>query len=270
MDVGSLARLLATLNGAFVLVSSVGIGCIMGTVTVLPLAVVPRMQRHRYTMVPAVWYAKMLVRGVLAARDRVEGTVDLAPGEGALILCNHRSWLDPLLLMAHTRSNGLSKRAIFWLPFIGLYAWLAGAVFFDREDKHDRARARREVLDLVRAGHRLQVFPEGTRTRTGALSERVYLTLAMDCFREGLPVVCCAVWGTERVLPPGVFQAWPLQPVRLLIGPTLRPEGHRDSRAFAAACWDEVKRLVDRLQAEDGGSCPERDSNPHSSEGRGF
>lgn len=245
--------LLAAIYGGAVLLAAIGIGCVMGAALVLPFVVVPRGRRERYTMTPAVWYAAIVLEGLLLVRARVEGRVDLAPGEGALLICNHRSWLDPLLLMRHTRSNGLSKGPIFWIPFVGQYAWLAGAVFFDRANLKDRERARREVLELVRSGHRIQVFPEGTRTRDGELARRVYLTLPTDCWKEGRPVVCCAVYGTERVLPPGRFQAWPRQEVRLVVGRTLRPHDHADARAFASACWAEVQALVARLRAEEEG-----------------
>lgn len=243
--------LLAAIFGGGVLLAAMGIASVMGAALVLPLVVLPRGRRERYAMTPAVWYAGIVLERLLLVRARVEGRLDLRPDEGAVILCNHRSWLDPLLLMRHSRSNGLSKGLIFWIPFIGQYAWLAGAVFFDRADRRDRDRARREVMALVRSGHRLQVFPEGTRTRDGELAERVYLNLPMDCFKAGHPVACCAVYGTERVLPPGRFEAWPCQEVRLVFGRTLRPEDHEDARAFANACWEEVKTLVARLRDEE-------------------
>jgi 1-acyl-sn-glycerol-3-phosphate acyltransferase len=254
---GVLALLLATLSAVLI-----------GPVTVMPLAVIPRGKRERWAMIPTSWWAERIVRGLLGVQVQVVGQVQLEPQEGALLLCNHRSWLDPVLLMAYTRSNGLSKGAIFFLPVLGLLGWLSGAVFFDRSKASSRARARREVIELVRSGHRLHVFPEGTRTRTGELSERVYLLLAMDCWRERLPVVCCAVWGTERVLPPDVFGCWPLQQVTLRIGPTMRPEAFPDSRSFAKACWEQVKLLVEEAKRLE--TSPERESNPHSLTERGF
>lgn len=258
----------AGIYGVAVLVGAVALGFVMGTILVLPLWVVPRGRRERWTLPPAVWWSGLVLRWLLFVRARVEGAPDLAEGEGAVVLCNHRSWLDPLLLMHHARSNGLSRGLVFWIPILGLYGWLAGAVFFHRGNLHSRANARREVMTLVRSGMRLQVFPEGTRSRDGELLERVYLDLARDSFKEGHPVVCCAVYGTERVLPPGVFGAWPGQEVRLRFGRTLRPRDWPDARAFAEACWDEVRHLVAGLRAEE--ESPGRDSNPHSREGRGF
>lgn len=246
-------RILGFLYGVLALLGATALALVMGTVLVLPFAPLPRGRRERYTVPPASVWARWVVRYIVWARDEVVGAAP-PPGRGAIVLCNHRSWLDPVLLIAHTRSNGLSKSQIGWIPVLGQLGWLTGAVFFDRRDPRDRDRARREVLHLVRAGHRVQVFPEGTRTRTGELSERVYLTLAMDAFHEGLPVLCCAVWRTERAVPAVDAAAWPFQRVWLAIGPALEPRDHPDARTFAAACWDEVKAQLAGLQEREARS----------------
>ena len=243
-------------------------GFVVGTLFVLPFAAVPRGQRERYTIGGAALWARWVL-AVLAVRTEVTGDAELQPGEGALVFCNHRSWLDPVLLIRYTRSNGLSKQEIFYIPAVGMFGWLAGAVFFDRTDKHQRQRARDEVQFLVSSGFRIQVFPEGTRARDGVLREKVYLRLAMDCWPLGVPVVPCALLGTEDVLPVGRFEAWPGQRVRLDIGRALRPADYPDARRFAQACWDDVVARVGRLTAHAAES-PERGSNPHSREGRGF
>jgi 1-acyl-sn-glycerol-3-phosphate acyltransferase len=183
-----------------------------------------------------------MVSTLLARRLTVTGDSGLRPTEGALVVCNHQSWLDPLLLMAWTRSNGLSKSQILYIPVIGLYGWLAGTVFFDRKSKDGRSRARREVLQLALAGNRIHVFPEGTRTRHVRPREQVYLRLIFDCHSRGIPVVPCAVVGTDEALPPGRFGVWPFAPVRLEIGTAMRPADHATASAFATACWEDVRR----------------------------
>ena len=262
-----MARVAAALYGLLAFTCAIVLGFVVGTFGVLPFVVVPRGRREKYTIPAGGFWARLVVAGLLGVRARVDGQPDLAPGEGAVLLCNHRSWLDPLLLLWRAHAIGLSKIEIFWIPFVGLYGWLAGAVFFDRRSAGDRVRARREVMEQVRAGHRVFVFPEGTRSRDGAIGTRVYLTLPMDCHEAGLPVACCAVYGTERALPPGEPAAWPCQEVRLRFGRTLRPADFPDAHAFADACWAEVVGLAEALEREE---YPERDSNPHSREGRGF
>jgi 1-acyl-sn-glycerol-3-phosphate acyltransferase len=187
---------------------------------------------------------------LLRVRVRITGTLpDPDEPRGMLVLSNHRSWLDPLLLIRFTRSNGLSKSEVRWIPFVGWMGRLTGAVFFDRRDPRDRQRARDEVLHLLGCGHRVQVFPEGTRAREERVGGRVYLNLVRDCWHQKIPVLCCSVWRTEAVLPPDFFGAWWGQAVELRVGKLLEPTDFPDARTFAAAAWAEVVAGIDEVAA---------------------
>lgn len=206
----------------------------------LPFAVLPRGRRERYTIVGAQVWAWVVIKLILFARVDVRG--QMPDSGGALLVCNHRSWLDPLLLIATTRSNGLSKKMVWYIPAVGLYGWLAGAVYFDRSSKAQRAAARDEVMMLIRSGHRIQLFPEGTRTTDGNLREKVYLTLVRDAYEAGVPVVPCVVAHTEDALPVGQLAAYPFQSVELTIGDVLEPAAFEDADRFAEAAWDWVEQ----------------------------
>jgi 1-acyl-sn-glycerol-3-phosphate acyltransferase len=101
---------------------------------------------------------------------------------------------------------------------------------------------------MVQSGCRIQVFPEGTRTRDGQLSETVYLRTARDAHARGLPVVPCGVMDTEQALPVPMVGAYPLTTPRLHIGEALRPSDYPDADRFAVACWDAVVRIVGGLE----------------------
>ncbi len=238
--------LLASLYGLAVLVGALSSGLVIGTLGVLPHALVPEERRFRRTMPAAQRWARSVLT-MLRVRLEVLGEWPLPPDQGAILFCNHRSWLDPVVLMAVTRSNGLSKKQILYLPIIGLYGKLCGAVYFNRRDKADRRRARDTVLRLVQAGHRIQVFPEGTRYTGEGTRSKVYLTLGIDAFQRGIPVVPCALRGTDRVLPPGRPLAWPGQRVRLRILEPLDPAGFSNGRDYARATWDAVCRAYEEL-----------------------
>ncbi len=235
------------LYGLSALLFAIGSAFAIGTVFMLPFVVVPRGRREKYTVVALERFA----RGVLwflRVQPTVQGTFPLPNDKGALIICNHRSWLDPMLLMAHTRASGLSKSQVFWIPFIGFYGWLSGSVFFNRGSPTQRKRAREETMWLLGLGARIFVFPEGTRTRNGQLSEKVSYTLMKDCFEAGIPVVACAVSGTERALPVDRLAARPNQPVWLDLGTVFYPADFADGQAFADAAWNTVVVRVAELE----------------------
>jgi 1-acyl-sn-glycerol-3-phosphate acyltransferase len=225
---------------------------VSGTLIALPFGWMRRGPRERVTVLAGAVFGWVVVRVLLLARPVVRGSVELPPGQGALVLCNHRSWLDPMVLLAWTSANGLSKREILYLPVIGFYGWLTGAVYFDRRSKAGRARAREEVLHLLRSGCRVALFPEGTRSRDGRLREKVYLRLVHDCYDEGIPVVPCAVWASERALPVDRAAAVPGQRFYLERGPVHWPAEHESAERFAEACWRGVVERVQALEREAG------------------
>jgi 1-acyl-sn-glycerol-3-phosphate acyltransferase len=123
-------------------------------------------------------------------------------------------------------------------------------VFIDRRNPESRAAGRRGVVAFIEAGFKIQLFPEGTRTRSGAIAERVHLSLVSDCYDAGLPVIPCAVARTEDALPTARFGAFPLQRAILYISPVMHPSEFADRDAFAQACWQQVVQQANRLNGQ--------------------
>jgi 1-acyl-sn-glycerol-3-phosphate acyltransferase len=241
-------KLFEILFGVWATIGALGSALIIGTIGVLPFAPLPRGRRERITIKGAQVWARVFMKGVLFSSVERTGAVDLPDEQGALVVCNHRSWMDPPLLISELRSNGLSKHVIFWIPFVGVFGYLTGAVFFNRKKHEDRARARHDVLHLLRSGCRIQLFPEGTRSKNGDLAEKVHMTLVKDCFGEGIPVIPCAVNGTEEVLPPGRFAARPGKTVQLAVADAMWPKDYPNADAFASAVWTAVRQRFDSIR----------------------
>ncbi|MEU7741020.1 lysophospholipid acyltransferase family protein [Nonomuraea sp. NPDC049158] len=116
-------------------------------------------------------WARLLLR---ALGIRVRTTVGVAfftetqptltvPGEvGALLVANHVSWLDPLVMAATVPSRPLAKREIGEWPFIRTLAAGSGALFIDRERLSALPSAVATVANALRAGDTVIAFPEGT------------------------------------------------------------------------------------------------------------
>ena len=96
---------------------------------------------------------------------RIFGTetcvVGRIPGNG-LLVCNHLSYLDILILAALTPSRFVAKSEVKNWPVFGWFAHLAGTIFVERSKRSQAARAAEEIRVALGEGPLLVLFPEGT------------------------------------------------------------------------------------------------------------
>lgn len=209
-----------------------------------PFAVLPHGRRQRYAMFGARVFGWLCVRALLWGRITIVGKENLPEKPGFLIISNHRSWADVGMLICYTASQGISKKEVAYVPFFGLNGYLSGAVFFDRNNRAARAKVISDALFLMRNGTNLHVFPEGTRTRDGRISEKVFLRLVQEACKAGIEVVPVCVWDTEKAVPVGGFAASPLQSFGMEIGRPVSREGFEDEEQYARAAWQRVLELA--------------------------
>jgi len=83
------------------------------------------------------------------------------PNSG-LLVCNHLSYLDVLLLASLKPSVFVSKHEIRHWPVVGWFARMAGTIFVRRERRGDVARTGEQIRNVLRQGQLVVLFPEGT------------------------------------------------------------------------------------------------------------
>lgn len=81
---------------------------------------------------------------------------------GGLLVCNHLSYLDILVLAATTPCIFVSKCEVRHWPVFGWFASLAGTLFLQREKRADVARMTTEISRVLDSGALVVLFPEGT------------------------------------------------------------------------------------------------------------
>ena len=79
-----------------------------------------------------------------------------------LMVANHTSWLDILVLLAARPARFVAKSDIRDWPLIGAVVAGAGTLFIERGKRRDALRVTHTMADALRAGGVLAVFPEGT------------------------------------------------------------------------------------------------------------
>jgi 1-acyl-sn-glycerol-3-phosphate acyltransferase len=107
-------------------------------------------------LIKARWSRQLLE--VLGVRLQATGT----PLAGGLFVANHISWLDIFAINALAPTTFLSKDDVRRWPVIGWLAARVGTLFLERGSRSAAQRAREHLLDELRRGSRVGVFPEGT------------------------------------------------------------------------------------------------------------
>jgi lyso-ornithine lipid O-acyltransferase len=95
-------------------------------------------------------------------RARVLGALPEPP---FVLVANHLSYLDPLVLAALTPCTAIAKHEIDRWPVVGARTRDLGVLLVDRGCAHSGARALRGALRALRHGVSVLNFPEGTTTR---------------------------------------------------------------------------------------------------------
>jgi 1-acyl-sn-glycerol-3-phosphate acyltransferase len=141
------------------------------------------------------------------ARLVVEGAEAIDWSRPRLLVSNHQSIIDicALFRAVPVPLHFLLKQEMTRVPFVGWYARACGMLFIERDNPRAGPRLRREAAALLRDGHTLCLFPEGTRSRTGAVApfKGGAFQSAVDAGVEVLPV---AIDGAGDVLPPEGFR----------------------------------------------------------------
>lgn len=157
---GRPARSVARAAGRLALALSV-----LGAATALvPLAMLlpghRRQQRGTFLL-------QLLSRAMLRAIGvRVERRGFPASGP-CLVVANHVSWLDVLVLTAQVPMVPVAKSEVAGWPLLGPLAARLGTLFIRRGSQRELPATVAELTASLRRGHRVQVFPEST-TRCGA------------------------------------------------------------------------------------------------------
>lgn len=143
--------------------------------------------RRRDALIMA--WSRVLLR--LLGVHAVVAPAPTVPG-GALLVCNHVSWLDVFLISVSRRVHFVSKSEVRHWPVAGWLAQQAGTLFLERGRRTDTLRVSGEMAALLRDGAWVAVFPEGT-TSDGRILRRFLPSLLQPAVDLDCPIVPAAL-----------------------------------------------------------------------------
>ena len=176
----------------------------------------------------------------------------------ALMVSNHISWLDILVIHAARYCRFVSKSDIRAWPLVGALATGAGTLYIERASRKDALRMVHDMADAMREGDVVAVFPEGTtsdglsllpfhanliQSAIAAQAPVQPMSLKFVDARSGEMTLAPCYIGNDTLLG-SVWRTLTAPPITAVVhfGPPQQAEG-RERRAWAQALREEVERL---------------------------
>ena len=193
---------------------------------------------------------------------RISWEIDEGIGtlRASVVVCNHRSYLDPLLMIALLdRARTIVKPAFFSLPIFGWVLRAAGYVPASGEGRFAGLMlARMESMgSYLGLGGNLFVFPEGTRNRKDGLGY-LYPGALKIARQHRTPVQVVCLEGTDQLFTPGVLLFATRRPmcIRVRLAERIEPAPEHSNladltdrvQAALARCGTQTAAATDGLQ----------------------
>ena len=180
-------------------------------------------------------------------RVRVEGREHIRPDRTYVMVANHQSFLDILILFRLFRHfKWVSKAEMFRLPCIGWNMALNRYVKLRRGSPESIARMMAACDRHLTDGSSVMIFPEGTRSEDGRLRAFKHgaFTLAQ---RAKVPLLPIVVEGTANALPKHGFVLRGRHAIRVRVLPEMPVE-----QVTACATEELIARVRARFAQELG------------------
>lgn len=185
------------------------------------------------------WLIRLLLR--LKYGFKVEGGDSVPATGGIIVAANHCSYLDPPVLACalKRRVRFMARDTLFSNAFARWYFPRVGVIPLDRT-RGDLA-ALRKAISLLKEGHAVALYPEGTRSPDGKLQEAKG-GIGFLIAKGGVPVVPMHISGTYEALPKGQGKLAKSR-ISVRIGEPISPD-EMSAAMTAKNDYDSVARLV--------------------------
>jgi 1-acyl-sn-glycerol-3-phosphate acyltransferase len=190
---------------------------------------------------------------LLVPRTKFKIPKDVREIHSSIVVCNHLSYLDPILLVSlFGRQRTIVKHTFFKVPIFGWLLKNYGYISSCASDMTGPTMINNleDIKEHLASGGIVFVFPEGTRSRDGKLApfNKGVFTIARYC---NAPLKLILISGTNKLFPPGhyLFNTRDYNEIQLELIGSLEPD-YKGNNFSISAVADEARNLFEEKIAK--------------------
>ena len=184
----------------------------------------PRQKSQQRSVVWRFAQVTMWIFTTLLFDLKIYGKRNIPREGGALLLANHQGFLDPILIAVKLNRpiSYMAKAELFEKG--RFFKWLIEALHaFPVKRGTGDIGAIKQAIGRLEEGYLLNMYPEGTRTKTGELGP-ILPGVAVIVRRAGVPVIPVIIDGSFNAMPKGAKFPQKCR-IRIYYGEPLKVEG---------------------------------------------
>jgi 1-acyl-sn-glycerol-3-phosphate acyltransferase len=221
-------------------------GLAIGIPALLIIIIMASVLPVRYYNTPGRALLRLIIRA-FGGRVTVEGLEHIDPQKTYLFMPNHVSLFDVPLVGGYipNYARGVEAAEQFNWPLIGWFIRSIGNIPIDRSSVHASWSSLEKAAEQIRNGKSIIIMPEGTRTRSGAMSDLKKLPFRLAQI-AGVDIVPIGFSGLYRFKP---RHSWIIKPgpIKLKIG---EPIPYEQVKALAlpelsAMVRERIEQLIE-------------------------
>jgi 1-acyl-sn-glycerol-3-phosphate acyltransferase len=190
----------------------------------------------------SLWARCLLVFS--GSKITIIGNDNLPSGTPCIVVANHQGAADIPILLAYlpVRFRFAIKKELFGIPLFGWYLRQAGYFSVDRESFRSAYKTIEIIIEILKDGKSVLIFPEGTRSKDGTLGKFKRGSL-MAALKSGSPIIPVAISGSYKVMPRGTYLVHPAK-IKLSIGKPIYIKSEAEYEAKVEETRDAILKMM--------------------------